>query len=87
MKLNVRASDGGGARLGMYTLFHSVKRILTLGVVMRKEAVYSVLLNVPLFRGMKCELAQDPRYLRFSVIEGGATTHYNLRVSPHQPET
>ena len=29
---------------------------------------------------MSCGLAQDPRYLRFSVIEKGAATHYNLRV-------
>ncbi|TFK39720.1 hypothetical protein BDQ12DRAFT_681098 [Crucibulum laeve] len=50
-------------------------------LVMRKEAVYTLLLNVTLFPGMRCVLAQDPRYLRFSVIEGGATTHYNLRVS------
>ncbi|ESK87580.1 nuclear protein export protein [Moniliophthora roreri MCA 2997] len=64
LKLNVRASDGGGARL-----------------VMRKEAVYTVILNVTLFHGMRCVLAQDPRYLRFSVIEGGVTTHYNLRLA------
>jgi len=48
--------------------------------VMRKEAVYTVLLNVTLFPGMKCFIAQDPRYIRFSVIEDGTTTHYNLRV-------
>ncbi|KAL0574310.1 hypothetical protein V5O48_007648 [Marasmius crinis-equi] len=64
LKLNVRASDGGGARL-----------------VMRKEAVHTVLLNVSLFQGMRCTLAQDPRYLRFSAIETGATTHYNLRLA------
>ncbi|KAJ7491942.1 hypothetical protein FB451DRAFT_1122571 [Mycena latifolia] len=64
LKLNVRRSDGGGARL-----------------VMRKEAVYTVLLNVTLFRGMRCTLAQDPRYLRLSVLEGGVATHYNLRVA------
>ncbi|KAJ7091495.1 hypothetical protein B0H15DRAFT_836408 [Mycena belliarum] len=64
IKLNVRRSDGGGARL-----------------VMRKEAVYTVLLNVTLFRGMRCTLAQDPRYVRLSVLEGGVTTHYNLRVA------
>ncbi|KAJ7625492.1 hypothetical protein FB45DRAFT_795632 [Roridomyces roridus] len=63
LKLNVRRSDGGGARL-----------------VMRKEAVYTVLLNVTLFNGMRCTLAQDPRYLRLSVLEGGVATHYNLRV-------
>ncbi|KAI0364669.1 hypothetical protein BV20DRAFT_974146 [Pilatotrama ljubarskyi] len=50
-------------------------------LVMRKEAVYTVLLNATLFKGMRCFLAQDPRYIRFSVIEGATTTHYNLRVS------
>ncbi|KAG1751036.1 hypothetical protein EDB19DRAFT_1674599 [Suillus lakei] len=64
LKLNVRRSDGGGARL-----------------LMRKEAVYTVILNVTLFSGMKCFIAQDPRYIRLSVIEDGVTTHYNLRVS------
>ncbi|KAH7914579.1 hypothetical protein BJ138DRAFT_1123349 [Hygrophoropsis aurantiaca] len=64
LKINVRRSDGGGARL-----------------VMRKDAVFTVLLNVTLFSGMKAFLAQDPRYIRFSVIENGGTVHYNLRVS------
>lgn len=50
-------------------------------LLMRKEAVYTLLLNATLFKGMKCFLAQDPRYIRFSVFEGGVTTHYNLRVS------
>ncbi|KAH0836784.1 hypothetical protein J3R83DRAFT_8535 [Lanmaoa asiatica] len=50
-------------------------------LVMRKEAVYTLLLNVPLFQGMKCFLAQDPRYIRFSVIVNNKTMHYNLRVS------
>jgi len=49
-------------------------------LIMRKEAVYTLLLNVTLFKGMRCSLAQDPRYLRFSAFEGGSTTHYNLRV-------
>ena len=47
---------------------------------MRKEAVYTLLLNATLFHGMRCTLAQDPRYIRFSVFEASATTHYNLRV-------
>ncbi|KAF8997923.1 hypothetical protein BDQ17DRAFT_1283715 [Cyathus striatus] len=65
LKLNVKRIDGSGARL-----------------VMRKEAVYTLLLNVTLFPGMKCNInPQDPRYLRFSIIEDGNTTHYNLRVS------
>jgi len=50
-------------------------------LVMRKEAVYTLLLNVPLFQGMKCFPAPDPRYIRFSVIEENKTVHYNLRVS------
>ncbi|KAJ7252545.1 hypothetical protein C8J57DRAFT_1474187 [Mycena rebaudengoi] len=63
IKLNVRRSDGGGARL-----------------VMRKEAVYTVLLNVTLFHGMRCNLGQDTRYVRLSVLEGGVAVHYNLRL-------
>ncbi|TBU22458.1 hypothetical protein BD311DRAFT_705467 [Dichomitus squalens] len=50
-------------------------------LIMRKEAVYTVLLNATLFKGMRCFAAQDPRYIRFSVIEHNVTTHYNLRVS------
>ena len=29
---------------------------------------------------MSCSIAQDPRYLRFSVLTPSGTTHYNLRV-------
>jgi len=50
-------------------------------LVMRKDAVYTLLLNVTLFPGMRCSLAQDPRYLRFSAIENGVATTYNLKVS------
>ena len=48
--------------------------------VMRKDAVYTVILNVTLFGGMRCSLAQDPRYLRVSAIENGVTTTYNIKV-------
>ena len=50
---------------------------------MRKDAVYTVLLNATLFKGMKCSYApQDQRYLRFSTFDrNGASTHFNLRVS------
>jgi len=64
LKLNVRQSDGAGARL-----------------VMRKEAVFSLLLNISLFKGMRCTPAQDPRYVRFSCFEEGKPVHYNLRVA------
>ncbi|KAF9033432.1 hypothetical protein BDZ89DRAFT_1062890 [Hymenopellis radicata] len=53
-------------------------------ILMRKEAVHTTLLNVSLFHGMSCSIAQDPRYLRLSVIEKGEgtqTTHFNLRLS------
>ena len=82
LKLNVRREDGEGARLGMCITLLPVVRPLKsiLHTVMRKEAVYTVLLNAPLFKGMRCTLAQDPRYLRFSVLENGVTTHYNFRV-------
>ncbi|KAF9525964.1 hypothetical protein CPB83DRAFT_858704 [Crepidotus variabilis] len=50
-------------------------------LVMRKDAVYTLLLNITLFPGMRCSLAQDPRYLRFSAIENGVATTYNLKVS------
>ncbi|KAH9968421.1 hypothetical protein BGW80DRAFT_1338438 [Lactifluus volemus] len=53
-------------------------------LVMRKDAVYAVMLNVTLFRGMSCSIAQDPRYLRFSVLTSSGTTHYNLRVGSAQ---
>ncbi|KAG5653606.1 hypothetical protein H0H81_011978 [Sphagnurus paluster] len=68
---------------GTGTLKLNVKREDGSGarLVMRKEAVYTLLLNVTLFPGMRCSLAQDPRYLRFSVIEEGAAMHYNLRLA------
>ena len=81
LRLNVRREDGSGARLGECRVPLDARRMLTgADAVMRKEAVYTVLLNATLFKGMRCFLAQDPRYLRFSVFEAGATTHYNLRV-------
>ncbi|KAF9474818.1 hypothetical protein BDN70DRAFT_884420 [Pholiota conissans] len=50
-------------------------------LLMRKDAVHTLLLNVILFPGMRCSLAQDPRYIRFSAIENGVTKTYNLKVS------
>jgi Ran-binding protein 3 len=82
MKLNVRQLDGTGARLGIASAFPSEALLITNPSVMRKEAVYTLLLNITLFHGMSCALSpQDPRYLRFSAIENGIATHYNLRVS------
>ena len=84
LKLNVRDSDGAGARLGLYisTIYWSVPDPQPSVSVMRRDAVCTILLNIALFYGMACTLApQDPRYLRFSAIENGSTTHYNLRVS------
>ncbi|PPQ93877.1 hypothetical protein CVT25_013586 [Psilocybe cyanescens] len=50
-------------------------------LIMRKDAVHALLLNITLFPGMRCTLAQDPRYIRFSAIENGNATTYNLKVS------
>ncbi|KAF4610718.1 hypothetical protein D9613_007127 [Agrocybe pediades] len=50
-------------------------------LVMRKDAVYTLLLNITLFPGMKCTVAQDPRYVRISAIEAGGVKTYNLRVA------
>jgi len=64
-------------------LLYLLERFRSLATsVMRRDAVCTILLNIVLFCGMACTLApQDPRYLRFSAIENGLTTHYNLRVS------
>ena len=48
-------------------------------LVMRKDAVLSLILNAPLFKGMHCTIGQDPRYVRFAAIESGAMVQYNLR--------
>ena len=81
LKLNVRRYDGTGARLGSFPFMIYLRSMIEPILVMRKDAVYTLLLNATLFPGMRCFLAQDPRYLRFSIIEDGATVHYNLRVS------
>ncbi len=91
LRLNRRRVDHSGARLGRFhfiygNVLENLELILPLSPpflsheVMRKDAVYAVLLNVTLFRGMSCSIAQDPRYLRFSVLTPIGTTHYNLRV-------
>jgi Ran-binding protein 3 len=80
IRLNVKRHDGSNPRLGMRQLCCRSNSLLNSVSVMRKDAVYTLLLNVTLFPGMRCVLAQDPRYIRFSVIEDGKTTHYNLRV-------
>lgn len=49
-------------------------------LIMRKDAVYTVILNAPLFKGMQCQLQTDHRYFRFSMFEGTTTTHFNLRL-------
>ncbi|EIM80369.1 uncharacterized protein STEHIDRAFT_150572 [Stereum hirsutum FP-91666 SS1] len=82
-KLYFLTSDNAWKERGTGTLRVNVRRADGRGarLLMRKEAVYAVILNVPLFKGMKCFIAADPRFLRFSVIEEGKTTHYNLRVA------
>jgi hypothetical protein len=52
---------------------------------MRKEGVHSLMLNVPLFKELKFEIAQDARYVRFAVPTKTSIEHYNLRVSDLAP--
>ncbi|KAG9094394.1 hypothetical protein FRC06_010854 [Ceratobasidium sp. 370] len=54
LKLNVRRSDGEGAR-----------------IVMRAEGVLRLLLNMPLYPGLICELGPDPKFIKVAEI----TTH------------
>ncbi|KDQ61833.1 hypothetical protein JAAARDRAFT_31318 [Jaapia argillacea MUCL 33604] len=81
-KLFVLSPQNAWKERGTGTLRLNVRREDGSGarLVMRKEAVYAVILNITLFRGMKCSIAADPRYLKFSAIEDGKFTHYNLRV-------
>ncbi|THV02546.1 hypothetical protein K435DRAFT_749265 [Dendrothele bispora CBS 962.96] len=65
LKINVRSADESS----------------TARLVMRKEAVYTVLLNVTLFYGMQTKLATDPRFFQFSAIENGVTQSYNLKLA------
>lgn len=52
---------------------------------MRADGVYRLMLNVALFPGMGCSLAQDPKYVKVSSIENGSTTHYAIKVSHYLP--
>jgi len=70
-----------GAGTGMLTLNVRISDAGGARLIMRKEGVYTVILNAMLFRGMRCFLSSDPRYIRFSTIEDRSATHYNLRVS------
>ena len=82
LRLNANKEDDTAPRLCMPLTLSLYLHMLmpSCAVVMRKDAVYTVILNAPLFRGMSCTIAQDPRYIRFSLIESGTMTHYNIRV-------
>ncbi|RUP45353.1 hypothetical protein BC936DRAFT_148280 [Jimgerdemannia flammicorona] len=49
-------------------------------LVMRADSVFRVILNVPLFPGMSCELAQE-KFVRIIVIEDGHLTQFAIKVS------
>ncbi|KAG8732442.1 hypothetical protein FRC10_000918 [Ceratobasidium sp. 414] len=51
LKVNVRRSDGEGAR-----------------IVMRAEGVLRLLLNMPLYPGLICELGPDPKFIKVAEI-------------------
>ncbi|KAJ3903616.1 hypothetical protein F5879DRAFT_1010332 [Lentinula edodes] len=55
-------------------------------LVMRKEAVYTLLLNVTLFAGMKYTLAQDPRYVRFSLANAKIASELMEAIHENLPE-
>lgn len=47
---------------------------------MRADGVLRVILNVPLFAGMSCELAQD-KFVRIVALEEGKLVHFAIKVS------
>ncbi|TFY66936.1 hypothetical protein EVG20_g4157 [Dentipellis fragilis] len=67
IRLNVQQTDGGHARLGEHLLYFSLHAALATDGHDGGD-------------GSDAQGRSDPRYLRFSVIEDGVTTHYNLRV-------
>lgn len=69
LKVNVRRSDGEGARIGMNVqtwLLHWLK--LVGFAVMRAEGVLRLLLNMPLYPGLICELGPDPKFIKVAEI-------------------
>lgn len=47
---------------------------------MRSDAVLRVILNVPLFPGMQCDLEQE-KFLRLVALEDGALVHLAIKLA------
>lgn len=48
-------------------------------IVMRADGILRVILNVHLFKGMKCELAE--KFIRIVAFEDNKPVHYAIKVS------
>lgn len=48
-------------------------------LVMRADGILRVILNVPLFKGMKCELHE--KFVRIVALEDSKPVHYAIKVS------
>lgn len=60
----------------------NVRRIDGMGtrLVMRAEGVFRVILNVKLFKGMKCEYGPDPKFVKLAAFESGAVVQHAIKV-------
>jgi len=52
----------------------------TLYTVLRTDGVLRLVLNTNLFKGMDFEIAQDPRYVKFGLIQDKKVVLHALRV-------
>lgn len=69
LKVNVRRSDGEGARIGTYIWDFILLELKPFHLpVMRAEGVLRLLLNMPLYPGLICELGPDPKFIKVAEI-------------------
>ncbi|PWN52852.1 hypothetical protein IE53DRAFT_246843 [Violaceomyces palustris] len=83
-KLYTMAEDQSWKERGTGTIRCNVPKSLisekkSARLVMRADGVLRVILNVPLFAGMKCELAQD-RFVRIVTLEEGKLVHFAIKL-------
>ena len=53
--------------------------------VMRADGILRVILNVSLFKGMKCELQEN--FVRIVALDDGRPVHYAIKVSQVHGQT
>ena len=93
LRLNMRRSDGRGARLGEWlhcSCLPPSSACLAAtdtdgGAVMRAEGVLRLILNVNLYAGMAC--LEDGKYVRTTVFEENERRFITFRVSVLRPTT